>query len=52
MEPETHKHTIYELEDNPLSAAGDCLFDTFATALHICRQLLHLPPKDALYACS
>jgi hypothetical protein len=35
------------LEVRPLSAVRDCLFNIFATILHIWRTFLHLQPKDA-----
>jgi hypothetical protein len=36
-----------KLEDHPLSAVRDCLFNVFAATLHICRPLLHPQPEDA-----
>jgi hypothetical protein len=36
-----------KLEDHPLSAVRDCLFNTFATILHIWRPFLHPQPQDA-----
>ena len=35
-----------KLEDHPLSAVRDCVFNIFAAALHI-GSLLHLQPEDA-----
>jgi hypothetical protein len=36
-----------KLEDHPLSAVRDCLFNVFAATLHIRRPFLHPQPKDA-----
>jgi hypothetical protein len=36
-----------KLEDHPLSAVRDCLFNTFAATLHIWRPFLHPQPEDA-----
>jgi hypothetical protein len=36
-----------KLEDHPLSAVRDCLFNIFAATLHICRPFLHPQPEDA-----
>jgi hypothetical protein len=36
-----------KLEDHPLSAVRDCLFNVFAATLHIRRQFLHPQPEDA-----
>ena len=36
-----------KLEDHPLSAVRDCLFNILAAALHIWRPLLHPQPEDA-----
>jgi hypothetical protein len=35
------------LEDHPLSAVRDCLFNVFAATLHIRRPFLHPQPEDA-----
>jgi hypothetical protein len=35
-----------KLEDDPLSAVRDCLFNVFAATLRICRPFLHLQPED------
>jgi hypothetical protein len=35
------------LEDHPLSAVSDCLFDIFAATLHIWRPFLQPQPEDA-----
>jgi hypothetical protein len=35
------------LEDYPLSAVRDCLFNVFAATLHIRRPFLHPKPEDA-----
>jgi hypothetical protein len=40
-------HPTPKLEDNPLSAVRDCLFNVFAATLHIQRPFLHLQPEDA-----
>jgi hypothetical protein len=37
----------YKLEDHPLSAIRDCLFNVFAATFHICRPFLHQQPEDA-----
>jgi hypothetical protein len=34
------------LEDHPLSAVRDCLFNVFATTLHIRRPFVHPQPED------
>jgi hypothetical protein len=39
--------TIPILEDHPLSAVRDCLFNIFAATLHIWRPFLHPQPEDA-----
>jgi len=36
-----------KLEDHPLSAVRNCLFNTFATILRIWRPSLHPQPEDA-----
>jgi hypothetical protein len=36
-----------KLEDHPLSAVRDCLFDVFASTLYIWRPFLHPQPEDA-----
>ena len=36
-----------KLEDYPLSAVRDCLFNIFAATLHICRPFFHPQPGDA-----
>jgi hypothetical protein len=36
-----------KLEDHPLSAVRDCLFNVFAATLHIRRPFLHPQPEDA-----
>jgi hypothetical protein len=36
-----------KLEDHPLSAVRDCLFDVFAATLHNWRPFLHPQPEDA-----
>ena len=36
-----------KLEDHPLSAVHDCLFNTLAATLHIWRQFLHPQPEAA-----
>jgi hypothetical protein len=36
-----------KLEDHPLSAVRDCLFNLFAATLHIRRPFLHLQPEEA-----
>jgi hypothetical protein len=36
-----------KLEDNPLSAVRDCLFNVFAATLHIRRPFLHPQPEGA-----
>jgi hypothetical protein len=36
-----------KLEDHPLSAVRDCLFDIFAATLTICRPSPHPQPEDA-----
>jgi hypothetical protein len=36
-----------KLEDHPLSAARDCLFNVFAATLHNWRPFLHPQPEDA-----
>jgi hypothetical protein len=36
-----------KLEDHPMSAVRDCLFNTFAATLHIWRPFLHPQPEDA-----
>ena len=36
-----------KLQDHPLSAVRDCLFNLFAATLHICRPFLHPQPEDA-----
>jgi hypothetical protein len=36
-----------KLEDHPLSAVRDCLFNVFATTLHTWRPFLHPQPEDA-----
>jgi hypothetical protein len=35
------------LEDHPLSAVRDCLFNVFAATLHNWRSSLHAQPEDA-----
>jgi hypothetical protein len=35
-----------KLEDHPLSAVRDCLFNVFAATLHNWRPFLHPQPKD------
>jgi hypothetical protein len=37
----------HKLEDHPLSAVRDCLFNVFAATLHIHRPFLHPQPADA-----
>jgi hypothetical protein len=37
----------HKLEDQPLSAVRDCLFNIFATTLHNQRTSIHQQPKDA-----
>ena len=39
-------HPHPKLEDHPLSAVRDCLFNIFAATLHICRPFLHPQPED------
>ena len=39
-------HPNPKLEDNPLSAVHNCLFNTFAATLHIWRLFLHPQPED------
>jgi hypothetical protein len=36
-----------KLEDHPLSAVRDCLFNVFTATLHISRPFLHQQPEDA-----
>jgi hypothetical protein len=36
-----------KLEDHPLSAVRDCLFNVFAATIHIRRPFLHPQPEDA-----
>ena len=36
-----------KVEDYPLSAVRNCLFNIFAATLHICRPFLHPQPEDA-----
>jgi hypothetical protein len=36
-----------KLEDHPLSAVSDCLFNVFAATIHIRRSFLHPQPEDA-----
>jgi hypothetical protein len=36
-----------KLEDHPLSAVCDCLFNVFAATLHNWRPFLHPQPEDA-----
>jgi hypothetical protein len=36
-----------KLEDHPLSAVRDCLFNVFTATLHIRRPFLHVQPEDA-----
>jgi hypothetical protein len=36
-----------KLEDHPLSAVRDCLFNVFAATLHTWRPFLHPQPEDA-----
>jgi hypothetical protein len=36
-----------KLEDHPLSALRDCLFNVFAATLHNWRPFLHSQPEDA-----
>jgi hypothetical protein len=36
-----------KLEDLPLSAVLDCLFNVFAATVHIRRPFLHPQPEDA-----
>jgi hypothetical protein len=36
-----------KLEDHPLSAVRDCLFNIFAATLHNWRSFLHPQPEDA-----
>jgi hypothetical protein len=36
-----------KLDDHPLSAVRNCLFNVFAAILHIRRPFLHLQPEDA-----
>jgi hypothetical protein len=36
-----------KLEDHPVSAVRDCLFNIFAATLHIWRPFLHPPTEDA-----
>jgi hypothetical protein len=36
-----------KLEDHPMSAVRDCLFNVFAATLHIRRPFLHPQPEDA-----
>ena len=36
-----------KLEDHPLSAVRDCLFNIFSATLHIWRPFLHPQPEDA-----
>jgi hypothetical protein len=36
-----------KLEDHPLSAVRDCLFNVIAATLHIRRPFLHLQSEDA-----
>jgi hypothetical protein len=38
---------IHRLENNPLSAVRDSLFNIFAATLHIWRPFLHPQPEDA-----
>jgi len=35
------------MEDHPLSAVRDCLFNIFAVTLHIWRPFFHPQPEDA-----
>jgi hypothetical protein len=35
-----------KMEDHPLSAVRDCLFNVFAATLHIQRPFLHPQPED------
>jgi len=37
-----------KLEDHPLSAVHDCLFNIFAATLHTQRTSLHPQPEDTL----
>jgi len=36
-----------KLEEHPLSAVRDCLFNTYAATLRVRRQFLHSSPEDA-----
>jgi hypothetical protein len=38
-----------KLEDHPLSAVRDCLFNIFTATLHIGGHHLHLQPEDVPY---
>jgi hypothetical protein len=40
-------HPTPKMEDHPLPAACDCLFNVFTTTLHIRRPFLHPQPEDA-----
>jgi hypothetical protein len=40
-------HPTPKLEDHPLSAVRDCLFNVFAATLHNWRSFLHPQPEDA-----
>jgi hypothetical protein len=40
-------HPTPKLEDHPLLAVRDCLFNVFAATLHIHRPVLHPQPEDA-----
>ena len=35
-----------KLENHPLSAFRDCLFNVFAVTLHVCRPFLHPQRED------
>jgi hypothetical protein len=38
-----------QMEDHPMSAVRDCLFNVFAATLHIWKPFLHPQPEDAPY---
>ena len=39
-------HPTSKLEEHPLSAVRDCLFNIFAATLHVWRPFLHPQPED------
>jgi hypothetical protein len=44
-------HPTPKLEDHPLSAVLDCIFNIFPATLHIWRLFLHPQPVDVSCGC-